>query len=138
MAPIASVRKAVTSLSLTHIRVRDRWCTHQLASSVLRLLLAVLSTMAAALQQVFADPVVDFRLGVGDGTLSDDNINQAGGDVPLQLDPQHWLAKASGGATVITYRQVEVAFCSSLFFDAAAAAGLLVARCALSLAKEPG
>ena len=99
---------------------------------MLRLLLADLSTMAAPLQHAFADPAVDFRLDFGDGTLSNDNINQAGGDLPLQLDPQHWLARASGGTATVSYRQVEVAFCSALFFDTAAAAGLLVARCALT------
>ena len=81
------------------------------------------------------DPAVDFRLAFGDGALTDDNMNQSGGDIPLLLGPQHWLTIASGGATSVTYRQLEVAFFTALFVDAQAAAGLLVARCALSLSK---
>ena len=71
----------------------------------------------------------------GDGTWSDANVLASDPDVTIRISPQHWLAVASGGTVQLPFRQLEVAFCSAVFFDAQAARGLLVARSALSPVK---
>ena len=94
-----------------------------------------LISMAAAALAHIPDPTVDFLVDAGNGDWTDANLVLAGSDIPIKLAPQHWLCVASGGASSVPFRQLEMAFCSALFFDARAAAGLLVARAALSPVK---
>merc|ERR1739841_268131 len=88
--------------------------------------------MAAALAAHVPDPTTDFLVDAGDGLWSAANLVLAGSDITVKLAPQHWLCVASGGSASVPFRQLEVAFCSALYFDASAAAGLLLARAALS------
>ena len=91
--------------------------------------------MAAAPLAHVPDPVVDFLVDAGDGRWTDANLVLATGDITIKLAPQHWLCVASGGGASLPFRQLEVAFAAALYVDAQAAAGLLVARTALSPIK---
>ena len=91
--------------------------------------------MAAAAPAHIPDPTVDFLVDAGNGDWTDANLVLAGTDVPIRLAPQHWLCVASGGSASVLYRQLEVAFCSALFIDVQAAAGLRVVKAALSPVK---
>ena len=88
--------------------------------------------MAAAAPAHIPDPTVDFLVDAGNGDWTDANLVLAGTDVPIRLAPQHWLCVASGGSASVPFRQLEMAFCSALFFEVQAAAGLRVARAALN------
>ena len=94
--------------------------------------------MAPAAAALATDPVVDFRIAAGDGSWSDRAVVSAGGDVEVTLAPQHWLHIASGGATRVPYRQLEVAFCAAAFVEPSAAAGKLAAGGALSPVRMAG
>ena len=93
--------------------------------------------MAVALAPV-SDPVVDFLIDAGDGVWSDANVNSAGADVQISLNPQHWLHTASSGATTVAFRQLEAAFAAALFVEEPAALGQLLTQRALSPVKMAG
>ena len=94
--------------------------------------------MSAVAAPRVPDPEVDFLIDAGDGSWSAPNVVLAAADVPVKLDPQHWLRRTSGCGARVEYRQLEVAFLSALFVEPAAAAGLLVARAALGPEKMAG
>ena len=92
----------------------------------------------AALIPAVADPEVDFLLDSGDGTWTNANVAAVPADLYVKLDPQHWVRMAAGCGARVDDRQLEVAFCAALFVEAPAAAGLLVARCAVNPVKMAG
>lgn len=65
-----------------------------------------------------ANPRVDFLIANGNGNPTAANLNAvARGDVQLRVDPQHWLAVASGGDTNFSWRHVEMIVAASFFLE---------------------
>ena len=53
----------------------------------------------------------------GGDDLSDGNLNGSALGLPLSLTADHWLRKASGGATTVTWHEMETAIAAAIYFD---------------------
>ena len=69
----------------------------------------------------------------GGDVLSDANINSSTLGLPLSLAADHWLRKASGGATEVTWHEMETAIAAAIYFDGDNLAAVQVTKNALSL-----
>ena len=91
------------------------------------------AAVAAPAPAVASATTYDAALALVVGATTEANMDASSLGLPLSLGQNHWLRKASGGATEVTWHEMETAIAAAIYFDGDNLAAVQVTKNALSL-----